>query len=461
MPQLRLEHGSPVREREAASNDSVLADGVPALEAKLKPGPGQSPAAVGRHQRARVQRAMIEIVAEQGYEAVTVREIARRAGVSTRAFYRHYSGKEECFLRVQHLVSMRFTQGLDAIGATADCLEEPMAAAVGGILGEWDRDPAAVQLMLVEAHAFGGSALTEARRTRRSIECLLERAFACLAEELRLADCLITGIAAGIVGVARRRLMDEPEELLVGLTGPLTRWALAHRGYSAARLRRLGDVETSFRTSPQSALSSKAEKDGVRVLDGDLALLFSAAARLSVSDSGEQITPRKVALVAGLPRHSFENHFACVDDCLEALLRSNIDEVMEAARRAGEASGVRTSVPYRAVAGLCDRVARDLTFATLCFDEDVVPGEWRIRCHDHLIDELCAVVESATVDRDDRLMIEASTSALCGVVQEEFARGRAARLPEVAPMLAYMLLAPAIGGAEDIFAIRTKQGRAM
>jgi TetR/AcrR family transcriptional regulator len=405
---------------------------------------------------------MIEIAAERGYEVVAVREIARRAGVSTRAFYRHYSGKEECFLRVQHLVSMRFTQRLDAIGATADCLEEPMAAAVGGILGEWDRDPAATKLMLVEAYAFRGSALTEARRTRRSIERLLERAFACLAEEPRFADCLITGIAAGIVGVARRRLMDEPEELLVGLTGPLTRWVLAHRGYSAARLRRLDGVEASFRTSPQPAPSSKAEKDGARALDGELALLLSAAAKLSASKSGEQITPRKIALVAGLPRRSFDERFACVEDCLEALLKSSLDDAMEEARQVDEASNARVSTICRTVASLCDRVAQDRAFASLCFDESIVPGKWRVRCHQHLIDELgTAVEEATTATRADRLAVEASASALCGVLRNEVAQGRTARLSEVAPTLAYMLLVPSAGDTKLLSAIPNEQGGAM
>jgi TetR/AcrR family transcriptional regulator len=444
-----------------ASVGLALADEVPALADKLKPGPGKSPAAVGLHQRARVQGAMIEIVAEQGYEAVTVREIARRAGVSTRAFYRHYSGKEECFLRTLHLVSMRFMQRLEAVGAAADFLEEPMRAAVGGILDEWDRDPAAARLMLVEAHAFGGPALTEARRMRRSIECMLERAFACLPEKPPPDPYSVTGIAAGIAGVVRPRLRDERVEPLAGLAGPLTRWALAHRGSSMAQLGRRGGIEAPSQASFQPAPSSNTDTENARALDGDLALLFSAAARLSASESREQITPRKIALMAGLPRHSFENRFACVDDCLEALLQSHADEVMEAARRAGEAGGTRAGVVYRAVAGLCDRVARDRTFATLCFDETVAPGEWRIRCHEHLIDELRAVVEGATVARDDRLGAEASAAALCGVLQEEFARGRAARLPEVAPMLAYMLLAPAVGGAEATFPIRNEQGRAM
>jgi len=50
---------------------------------------------------------MIEIVADRGYEAVKMRELVVRAGVSTRAFYKHFSSKEDCFLRSQEMVVRR------------------------------------------------------------------------------------------------------------------------------------------------------------------------------------------------------------------------------------------------------------------------------------------------------------------------------------------------------------------
>jgi AcrR family transcriptional regulator len=43
----------------------------------------------------RLERAAIELFAEQGYAATTVPQIAARAGVTTRTFFRHFADKRE------------------------------------------------------------------------------------------------------------------------------------------------------------------------------------------------------------------------------------------------------------------------------------------------------------------------------------------------------------------------------
>lgn len=60
------------------------------------------PAAVTRSsahqdQRRRILRAIAELVAKRGYADVTVELIVKRAKVSYKTFYKHFSGKEECF----------------------------------------------------------------------------------------------------------------------------------------------------------------------------------------------------------------------------------------------------------------------------------------------------------------------------------------------------------------------------
>jgi AcrR family transcriptional regulator len=49
-------------------------------------------------QRRRILRATGELVAERGYADVTVELIVKRAHVSFKTFYKHFAGKEECFL---------------------------------------------------------------------------------------------------------------------------------------------------------------------------------------------------------------------------------------------------------------------------------------------------------------------------------------------------------------------------
>src|SRR4051794_13877328 len=49
-------------------------------------------------QRRRILRAVGELVAERGYADVTVELIVKRARVSFKTFYKHFAGKEECFV---------------------------------------------------------------------------------------------------------------------------------------------------------------------------------------------------------------------------------------------------------------------------------------------------------------------------------------------------------------------------
>jgi AcrR family transcriptional regulator len=57
----------------------------------------------------RLQRAALELFAEKGFKATTVPEIARRAGLTTRSFFRHYADKREVLFRGDDEVPARIT----------------------------------------------------------------------------------------------------------------------------------------------------------------------------------------------------------------------------------------------------------------------------------------------------------------------------------------------------------------
>ena len=67
----------------------------------MRPPPGRHPLPrefIARHQRARIIAALAEETVEQGYRAVTVADIVRRAGISRNTFYESFDSKEDCFL---------------------------------------------------------------------------------------------------------------------------------------------------------------------------------------------------------------------------------------------------------------------------------------------------------------------------------------------------------------------------
>ena len=85
----------------------------------------------------RMQLAALELFAEQGYEKTTVTEIAARAGVTRRTFFRHFSDKREVLFSgsVSHVPETALVEGI----ARADGGLMPLPMIVSAIAGfDWD-----------------------------------------------------------------------------------------------------------------------------------------------------------------------------------------------------------------------------------------------------------------------------------------------------------------------------------
>jgi AcrR family transcriptional regulator len=54
---------------------------------------------VVQNQRERIATALVDTVAERGYNATTVAHITKAASVSRRTFYEHFADKEACLWR--------------------------------------------------------------------------------------------------------------------------------------------------------------------------------------------------------------------------------------------------------------------------------------------------------------------------------------------------------------------------
>jgi AcrR family transcriptional regulator len=90
----------------------------------------------------RLMSAAIELFDEQGYEATTVAEIAERAGLTKRTFFRYFSDKREVLFIGSQELQRLWLEGLAAAPAEAS----PLAVVTLGL------DPVAE--MFTERHSF-------------------------------------------------------------------------------------------------------------------------------------------------------------------------------------------------------------------------------------------------------------------------------------------------------------------
>lgn len=133
-----------------------------------------SPAAVTRSnahrdQRRRILRAIAELVAKRGYADVTVELVVKRARVSYKTFYKHFSGKEECFLE---LFDSAVGSTERSIRGRLDEEEGSWADRVVLALGLWIErivaEPLIARAVIVEAPTVGPAMLEHYERATKA-----------------------------------------------------------------------------------------------------------------------------------------------------------------------------------------------------------------------------------------------------------------------------------------------------
>src|SRR5271165_2148990 len=81
--------------------------------------------------RARLQEAALALYGERGYEETTVAEIAERAGLTKRTFFRYFADKREVLFRGSGELREMFVEAAKAAPASATPIEAALAAAMG------------------------------------------------------------------------------------------------------------------------------------------------------------------------------------------------------------------------------------------------------------------------------------------------------------------------------------------
>ena len=155
--------------------------------------------------RGRLQEAALALYAEQGFDQTTAAQIAERAGVTERTFFRHFADKREVLFAGSDLLKQRIVAAVADAPGTDDALE---AVARGlfssaSMVAEFRRDLARQRCVVISAHGE-----------------LRERELAKFAEYARaVADVLVQR------GVGELRATLAAESGMTVLRVALDRWA--------------------------------------------------------------------------------------------------------------------------------------------------------------------------------------------------------------------------------------------
>jgi AcrR family transcriptional regulator len=427
-------------------------------EGKLPPGPGMRAEEVAAHQSARIHRAMIEIVADRGYEAVKVREIVRLAGVSSRAFYERFESKEDCFLCTYDLIAKRAMRRMIAAQTGERDWRERPRLIFKAFAKELERDPAGSHLALAEAYLASPAALERARRNEATFVGMLAESFARTPGGVSIPPMVVEGMMSGITQVARTRLLAGRERELAGMSPALMEWALCYPGAHAGELAGLdmGRVWRDTRLEPPVATAyPQGGEEGPA--SGDRALILASIAKLSGNGGYDSLTVSAIRREAGISRKVFHSYFDGVEDCYTAAMKQCTEMAIAQAALAQAAGRSSPGGVYRAISALCDEIFATPIFMAICLADVFQKGSPGSRARDGLIKSVLKQLSDTTMlPRPlSSLSTEATTAATWALFHHYVVRAPVA--PQVAATLAFMALAPVIGAGEAVEAIRSEQ----
>jgi AcrR family transcriptional regulator len=125
--------------------------------------PSDDPSVADAARRGRILWALASCMAEKGYQATTVADIARAARVSKTVVYAHFRDKEHCLLelytRANDTVLTTVRQAQEDARAAGLPWRERLRAGIGAYLDALAAGPAVAWAALVEVQAAGRSAL--------------------------------------------------------------------------------------------------------------------------------------------------------------------------------------------------------------------------------------------------------------------------------------------------------------
>lgn len=183
-------------------------------------------------ERQRIVAAMVELVAEQGYKATTVKQLLQRAGVTRADFRRSFSGKRVCFLETYDEMSERFvTRVFTAFESENEWRDGLRVAAYAAArwIGEHPHEARYVVIEMVSAGEF---AQTRREETLRGFVDLIDSGRKQLDKPDSVSRAMAEGAVGGILGMLtkqlRRGVPARPEDFVPDLMFVAVRPYLGH-----------------------------------------------------------------------------------------------------------------------------------------------------------------------------------------------------------------------------------------
>jgi AcrR family transcriptional regulator len=427
---------------------------------------------VSANQRGRLLVAMADLVGDHGYAATTVANVLACAGVSRKAFYQHFTNKQECFLAAYDAIA---AEGRREVSRAYEAASNPADGAQLAIAKLFERaieNPGNVRMVLVEAGVVGQAGIERREALMSEYEGLLRDMLGLPAGPGTIPNPVLRGIVGGFNGVLYSHLRSDRMGELFELIPDLVGWATSYNPAPESIIRLLSQPVNGHELppgliggrAPGTLALNAAAGDGRRglargrrgsvsrslVVHSQRERILDAVANLVAEDGYQALTVEGIAERAAVSLQAFYEHFTGKEDAFLVAYELGHAKSLSIVERAYAAQpdwhlGVREGL-----SALFDFLASEPAFAHLALVDALAATR---RTAERAADGAAAYgellipgAEQATdLTLPPAVAIEAIAGGLFELCLTYALHGQIQRLSELLPRATYFTLAPFVG----------------
>jgi AcrR family transcriptional regulator len=435
---------------------------------------------VAANQKLRLGIAMMEAVGEKGYVATTVSEVVTRAGVSRKAFYQHFAGKDECFLAAYDVIARAARRRVGLAHAETDGAHDRMESAIRALFGAVIETPHALRLAMIDIAALGPPGIERRERGIAEYGRLVHDGLKAAGDGEQLPETILRAIVGGFNRVLAMTLRAGRRGRPLEVVPDLVRWARSYHPppgellAGVARARAGGGHMPSGKALggrapgtlfPQAQLHGRADRrvagrhpparrgNGISrsfVVQAQRARILDAVTNLTATNGYASLTVEDIAREGAVSLQAFYEHFTGKEDAFLVAYEYGHTRALSLVEGAfGSAPSWRDGV-RDALASLIDYLASEPAYARLALLGTLIATPRATELFDDGVAAYARMLrpgldEVPSRNRPPPVAID----AIAGGLQELFfhyaVHDRLHELPELTVDATYVALAPFFG----------------
>ena len=414
--------------------------------------------------------AMIELVGEQGYGATAVGHVTKRAGVSRKAFYEHFTSKQDCFLATYDMIVGEGYERVAGASREAGGLQEELGLGLGALFARANETPSIQRLVLLEVAALGPAGIERREQLISAYEGMLRENLGAAPRPGRIPNPMLRAVVGGFLKVLYTRVQGGAQKQLPQLIPDLVAWSFTYLPLPDS-MNAIGELRPissptglvggrapgslSPRSTSSRRRAAKSRTSGPSrsfLVHSQRERILDAIAQISAEKGYANLTLEDVAERASISLQAFYEHFASKEDAFLVAYEVGHGKALALVERAHDAAPDWPHAVRAGITTLLEFLASEPAFAHLALVDALIATAQTVdranRGFVQYTELLAPGFEQAHDSKPPGVTIEAIAGGIFELCLTYTVQGHVHELTELAPWVTYFALAPFVGTEE-------------